>query len=133
MNIIVNNVEFDFVRNQYGTHNWICFDYNDVTVIDEDSDEFESRVYLGNLEVIKFINKILPNVDNNQQNILFNILNLVKDSYIKSVGGRFAYYYISYKESLSFSIGNRTRLYQLHKYYKEMLLRKRVARRGARS
>ena len=124
MNIIVNNIEFDFVRNQYGTHNWVAFDYNNV--IDEDTVD----TYLGNLEVKRFIERILPNVDNNQQNILSNILDLVNDSYIKSVGGRFAYYYISYKKSLSFSIGYKTRNYQLHKYYKEMLLR---GRRGARS
>ena len=124
MNIIVNNIEFDFVRNPYGTHNWVAFDYNNV--IDEDTVD----TYLGNMEVKKFIERILPNVDNNQQNILSNILDLVNDSYIESVGGRFAYYYISYRESLSFSIGNKTRLYQLHQHYVEVLLRKRG---GARS
>jgi len=123
LKITFNNIDFMFDRNAYGTHNWCCYDYNDCY-------DDEPREYLGNLQVMEFIHYLLPNVDNNQQNILSKILDLVNDSYIESVGGRFAYYYITYRESLSFSIGNKTRLYQLHKYYKEMLLRKR---RGARS
>lgn len=107
MNIIVNNIEFDYVRNKYGTHNWVCFDYNNV--IDEDTVD----TYLGNLEVQRFIERILPNVDDKQQNFLYHILNLVNDSYIKSVGARLALCEVSYRESLSLSIGSRTMDYQL--------------------
>lgn len=115
MSIIVNNIEFDFVRNKYGTHNWIAIDYNDVTVIDEDSDEFESRVYLGNLEVLNFIHTLLDKTDSKQQGILYGLLKLVSDSYAKSVGEQFARYDISYRDSLTFSIGKRMRKYQLDK------------------
>ena len=124
-NIIVNNIEFVFTRNRYGTHNWCAFDYNNV--IDEDTVD----TYLGNLEVQKYIERILPNVDSKQQGVLYGLLNLVNDSYIKSVGARLALCEVSYRESLSLSIGNRTRDYQLHKHCEEMFLRKR--RRGARS
>ena len=103
MNIIVNNIEFDFVRNQYGTHNWCAIDNNDIIVIDEDEGEFESKVYLGNLKVIKFINRILPNVDSKQQDILISMLNLVNDSYVKSVGARLALCEVSYSKRLSTS------------------------------
>lgn len=126
MKVTVNNIEFEFVSNVYGTHNWVAFDYNNV--IDENDVE---DMYLGNLEVIKFIERILPNVDSKQQDILISVLNLVNDSYIKSVGARLALCEVSYRESLSLSIGNRMRDYQLHKHCEEMLLRR--GRRGARS
>lgn len=115
MSIMVNNIEFDFVRNKYGTHNWICIDYNDVTVIDEDGEEFESRVYLGNLQVLNFIHDLLDKVNTKQQGILYGLLKLVSDSYVESVGEQFARYDVSYRDSLTFSIGKRMRQYQLDK------------------
>lgn len=111
MNITVNNIEFEYVRNQYGTHNWIAIDYNDVISIDEY--EFESRVYLGNLKVMQFIHTLLDKVDSKQQGILYDLLKLVSDSYAESVGEQFASYCVSYRESLTFSIGKRVRKYQL--------------------
>ena len=107
MNITVNNVEFIFTRNKYGTHNWCAFDYNDV--IDEDTVD----TYLGNLEVMNFIHYLLDKVDSKQQGVLYGLLKLVSDSYLQSVGEQFARYDISYRDSLRFSIGKRMRKHQL--------------------
>ena len=109
MNIIVNNIEFDFVRNQYGTHNWCAIDNNDC------DDDGNPREYFGNLWVNNFIIRIIDGVDAQQQAVLKTILELVGKSYFESVGV-FSIYDLTYAECQHFSIGLRTRCYQLDKW-----------------
>lgn len=108
MKISVNNIDFIFIKNSYGTHNWVAYDYNF-----DSEDEFEPGLYLGNLQVLNFIKYLMNKVTSSQRTVLESIFKLVNDSYIESVGKQFAYNNISYRESLRFSIGKRTCKYQL--------------------
>ena len=110
MKVIVNNIEFVFARNPYGTHDWCATDYNDEYDIE--------YMYCGNLEVMNFIHYLLDHTDQKQQTVLYGLLKLVSDSYLQSVGEQFARYDVSYRDSLNFSIGKRIRKYQLTKLEK---------------
>ena len=63
MKVIVNNIEFVFARNPYGTHDWCATDYNDEYDIE--------YMYCGNLEVMNFIHYLFDNQVSNQLYCLF--------------------------------------------------------------
>ena len=109
LKITVNSIDFVFDRNPYGTHNWCAYDYNDC------DDDGNPREYFGNLWVNNFIVRLIDNVDTQQQIILKTILKLINKTYFKSVK-LFSIYDLTYAESQQYSIGSRTRCYQLDKW-----------------
>lgn len=113
MKVTINNIDFVFARNPYGTHNWCAYDYNY-----EDIWSDEPVKYYGNLEVMEFIHYLLDHTNQKQQTVLYSLLKLVSDSYLESVGEQFARYDVSYRDSLTFSIGKKVRKYQLTKVEK---------------
>lgn len=111
MKVTVNNIEFRFERNPYGTHNWVAVDYNP-----ELEDEWDEPIeYWGNHEVYNLIHHYLDHVDPRQNFILEEILHLVSRSYIDSVGFEMSLHGLSYREAQKYSIGKRVQEYQLKK------------------